>query len=403
MNSVLPTPPVPTVAPHRQSASGKVARTDDDGVLIRVQHVSKRYHLWESPSARLRFSLLSQAHRSLRSVLGRESALVAQVGARRDAVSRDFYALEDVSLEVRRGESLGIIGRNGSGKSTLLQIIAGTLQPTTGLVETRGRVAALLELGSGFNPEFTGRENVFLNAAVLGFNRTQTEDRFERIASFADIGAFIDQPIKTYSSGMMVRLAFAVQVAVEPDIFIIDEALAVGDVFFTQKCFRRLEEMRASGVTILLVTHSMASVVQFCRHAVLLDRGRVRAAGDPSAVVKRYYLLNQGEALGDPGAGPVSASPEGEASLPSCRPIPLPPQRRRCPPLRRRPAGPGPPGWRGSTSPTWNRFTTASRAAPSSSYATSKESPAAILPRGTPPCSAASLRLRARWSFLSPD
>jgi lipopolysaccharide transport system ATP-binding protein len=166
--------------------------------------------------------------------------------------AQDFWALRDINLEVLKGQTLGIIGRNGSGKSTLLQIIAGTLTPTSGSVEVKGRIGALLELGSGFNPEFTGRENVFLNGAILGLTREEMEQRFDAIAAFADIGDFIDQPVQTYSSGMVVRLAFAVSVNIEPDILILDEALAVGDAAFQFKCFERLERLTKLGVTILL-------------------------------------------------------------------------------------------------------------------------------------------------------
>lgn len=208
---------------------------------------------------------------------------------------RNFFALHDVSIEVQKGESFGIIGRNGSGKSTLLQIIAGILAPAGGSVTVNGRVAALLELGSGFNPEFTGRENVYMNATVLGLSRAQIDERFDAIAAFADIGDFIDQPIKTYSSGMLVRLAFAVTTSVDADVLLIDEALAVGDVFFRQKCYQHLEALRSRGVTIVLVSHAMGDVEQFCRRAIVLDHGRVWFAGSASEAVKRYYLVEQEE------------------------------------------------------------------------------------------------------------
>jgi lipopolysaccharide transport system ATP-binding protein len=196
-----------------------------------------------------------------------------------------------LDLEVYAGETVGIVGRNGSGKSTLLQLIAGTLQASTGNVEVHGRVAALLELGAGFNPEFNGRENVYLNAQVLGLRKREVDERFERITAFADIGDFIDQPVRTYSSGMLVRLAFAVAINTDPDILIIDEALAVGDEAFQRKCFARIEALKASGATILFVSHAAASVLQLCDRAVLLDAGERLLTGPPKAVVAHYQRL----------------------------------------------------------------------------------------------------------------
>ena len=222
--------------PEAIAFAAPVTADEDDDVILSVHGVSKHYKLWSSPSVRLRYSLLSQAHRTLRQVLPKHSAPLRSLQRRRERLYRDFTALHELSFEVRRGESLGIIGRNGAGKSTLLQLIAGTLRPSTGRVDVYGRVAALLELGGGFNPEFTGRENVYLNASILGLSHEETDARFDDIVAFADIGQFLEQPVKTYSSGMMLRLAFAVSINVEPDLLIIDEALAVGDVFFTQKC-----------------------------------------------------------------------------------------------------------------------------------------------------------------------
>jgi lipopolysaccharide transport system ATP-binding protein len=203
----------------------------------------------------------------------------------------DFWALRHVSFEVQPGERLGVIGRNGSGKSTLLEMIAGTLTPTEGEVTVRGRIAALLELGSGFNPDFTGRENVMLSAAILGLSRREIDERFDAIAGFADIGAFLDQPVKLYSSGMFVRLAFAVGTSVDADILLIDEALAVGDIFFRQKCYRRLEALRERGVAVILVTHGMGEVEEFCDRTLLLDRGQATFFGPAIEGVKRYYML----------------------------------------------------------------------------------------------------------------
>jgi ABC-type polysaccharide/polyol phosphate transport system ATPase subunit len=257
-----------------------VPRPPSDDVVIAVRNVGKVYRLYDRPQDRLKHSLLWRFGRSY---------------------GRDFWALQDVSFEVRRGETFGIIGRNGAGKSTLLQILAGILEPTVGEVHVRGRVAALLELGSGFNPEFTGRENVFLNGAILGIPRSEMERHLDDIVAFADIGPFIDQPVKLYSSGMLMRLAFAVATHVEADVLLIDEVLAVGDVFFRQKCYRWLETLRERGVTIVLVSHAMTEVEQFCERALLLDGGRAVFLGSASEVVKRYYLLEQqGRAFAPP-------------------------------------------------------------------------------------------------------
>jgi len=204
---------------------------------------------------------------------------------------REFHALRGVDLVVARGETLGVVGRNGSGKSTLLQLICGTLAPTSGTVRVNGRIAALLELGAGFNPEFSGRENVFLNGSILGLTRAQVEARFDAIAAFADIGEFIDQPVKTYSSGMYVRLAFAVAINVDPDILVIDEALSVGDEGFQRKCFARIEAIREAGATVLFVSHSAGTVIDLCDRAILLDQGELIANGTPKRVVAQYQKM----------------------------------------------------------------------------------------------------------------
>lgn len=204
---------------------------------------------------------------------------------------KEFWALKDISFELKRGESIGILGKNGSGKSTLLQIIARTLSPTSGTVKVNGRVAALLELGSGFSPDFTGRENVYMNASILGLSKEETDQRFPEIEAFADIGDFIDQPVKTYSSGMMVRLAFAVQVMVQPDILIVDEALAVGDARFQLKCFARLKKLREAGTSILFVSHSVDQVRAVCDRALLLDHGKTVCMGDAKTTALRYMQL----------------------------------------------------------------------------------------------------------------
>jgi ABC-type polysaccharide/polyol phosphate transport system, ATPase component len=200
----------------------------------------------------------------------------------------DFWALREISFTIARGETFCIVGENGSGKSTLLQIIAGILQPTTGSVNVHGRVAALLELGSGFNPEFSGRDNVYLNASILGLTRKQIDERYSDIESFAEIGAFIDQPVKTYSSGMTVRLAFAVAIHVDPEILLVDEALAVGDIYFRQRCMRKVHELRSRGVTILFVSHAIGDVKAIGDRCLWLDRGRIRDLGDTESVVSGY-------------------------------------------------------------------------------------------------------------------
>lgn len=247
-----------------------------DDTTIRVSQLSKRYEIYDSPRDRLKQFVLPRLQR------GSQPAR---------QYFREFWALRDVSFEVRQGETVGIIGRNGSGKSTLLQIICGTLSPTAGSVETRGRIAAMLELGSGFNPEFTGRENVYMNAAVLGLTPAEIDARFDRIAAFADIGPFLDQPIKTYSSGMTVRLAFAVQSQIDPDILIVDEALSVGDAKFQAKCFDRLRQLKDNGTSILLVTHSSEQIVTHCTKAILLNQGVQLESGQPKQVVNRYLDL----------------------------------------------------------------------------------------------------------------
>lgn len=252
-----------------------------DEPVIKVENLGKRYDIYSNPRDRLK-----------QIIVPRLARLVGQ-GRAAPTYHREFWALRGISFDVRPGETLGIIGRNGGGKSTLLQILAGTLSPTEGEVSVKGRVAALLELGSGFNPEFTGRENVMLNARILGLSQEDIESRYEQIVAFADIGEFIDQPVKTYSSGMFVRLAFAVQAHIDASIVIIDEALAVGDVFFRQKCYARLEEIRASGAAVLLVSHAMTDIEQFCDRALLLDKGEARFLGEATEAAKHYYQLHQ--------------------------------------------------------------------------------------------------------------
>jgi teichoic acid transport system ATP-binding protein len=204
---------------------------------------------------------------------------------------KDHHALRDISFNVAKGESIGIIGRNGSGKSTLLKILSGVLTPTAGEVRVTGNVASLLELGAGFNPELTGRENIYFNGALIGCSKTQMHERIATIVAFADIGEFIDQPVKIYSSGMFVRLAFAVSVHVDPDILIIDEALAVGDVRFQKKCVDFMRAFKDRGKTILFVSHDIFTVKSFCNRLLLINDGKLEAVGDPDAVANRYYQL----------------------------------------------------------------------------------------------------------------
>jgi len=261
---------------------------------ISVHNVSKCFYTYEKPFDRLKQSFVPRLQRL--------------VGEDFTTYGKEFWALRNIDFNVHKGETIGIVGRNGSGKSTLLQIICGTLMPTAGLIQTQGRIAALLELGSGFNPEFSGRENVYLNGAVLGLSRDEVDERFDAIAGFADIGEFIDQPVKTYSSGMAVRLAFAVQAQVDPEILIVDEALSVGDARFQAKCFERLRQLKENGTSILLVTHASEQVVTHCNRAILLESSRVEMVGSPRPVVNRYLdLLFGREKRPDEGTSPDSS------------------------------------------------------------------------------------------------
>ena len=246
-----------------QANSSCVSPNSD--VAIRLEGVSKCFQVYGKPHYRLLQSIFR----------GRRKYF------------QEFWALRDISLEIRQGETFGVIGRNGAGKSTLLQIICGTVAPTTGVVEVNGRVAALRERGAGFNPEFTGRENVFMYGAILGLDREEIRSRYDDIVAFADIGDYLDQPVKTYSSGMVVRLAFAVIAYVDADILIVDEALAVGDAFFVQKCMRFLREFMTRG-TILFVSHDTGTVVNLCNQAVLLQKGNIKVKGSPKEVSEIY-------------------------------------------------------------------------------------------------------------------
>lgn len=237
--------------------------------VIKIKDISKSYKIYDQPH-----------HRLLQMFAGNNKQYF-----------KEFWAIRDVSFELSKGETLGVMGRNGSGKSTLLQIICGTLNPSTGSILTQGRIAALLELGSGFNPEFTGKENVYLNANILGLSKEETDFFYEDILSFADIGEFINIPVKTYSSGMALRLAFAVQAMINPEILIVDEALAVGDEKFQRKCFSRIEELKSSGTSIIFVSHSAPQIVELCDKAILLEGGRCLLEDSPANVVKEYQKI----------------------------------------------------------------------------------------------------------------
>lgn len=261
---------------------------------IQVRSVGKTYRMWSSPMARLSAPFAFRAARWIRPTLPRVAARLVHFAHSR---LRLHEALTDIDFTLMPGEALGIIGPNGSGKSTLLQIIAGVLQPTYGKVSLRGRVAALLELGSGFNPELSGRENVRINAAVLGLDRVQIEERMQSIRDFADIGAYFDEPVKTYSSGMALRLAFAVQVHIEPDVLIVDEALAVGDAAFQAKAMEQIDKILQRGTTLLFVGHDLNAVKAFCQRAILLDKGRVAMSGIPDEVITEYLYRTHQAAL----------------------------------------------------------------------------------------------------------
>lgn len=248
-----------------------------EDVRIQVEGLSKRYEMYAQPSDRLKQMIFPRVQRAARRTPR--------------AYFKDFWALRDVTFNVRHGETVGIVGRNGSGKSTLLQMICGTLSPTLGSVNVDGRISALLELGAGFNPEFTGRENVMLSGLVYGIAEDEIRRRFDEILDFSGIGEFIDQPVKTYSSGMYVRLAFAVAINVSPDLLVVDEALAVGDEAFQRKCLARIDAIRDSGATVLFVSHSAGTVIELCDRAILLDQGELLMEGTPKAVVTAYQKL----------------------------------------------------------------------------------------------------------------
>jgi ABC-type polysaccharide/polyol phosphate transport system ATPase subunit len=245
----------------------------NDNIAIKIDNVSKRYKLYDSPQDRMKEALHPF----------------------RKKYHKDFYALKDISLEVKKGEILGIVGRNGSGKSTLLKIIAGVLSPTTGTVQTHGRVSAILELSAGFNSNFTGLENIYHNLSINGFRKKEIDQKVEEIIDFSELGQFINQPVKTYSSGMKAKLAFAVSTSVDPDILILDEVLSVGDALFKRKCFARMEQFFNGGKTVIYVSHSTQSVISICSNAILLDKGRIMNISDPKSISKEYNKLLFGE------------------------------------------------------------------------------------------------------------
>lgn len=268
-------------------------------IAIKVNDVSKMYKLYNNPMDRLKESL----------------------GLSRKQAYREHYALHHVDIEIKKGETVGIIGTNGSGKSTMLKIITGVLSPTEGNIEVKGRISALLELGAGFNPEYTGVENVYLNGTMMGFTKEEIDERLDNILKFADIGDFVYQPVKSYSSGMFVRLAFAVAINIDPEILIVDEALSVGDVFFQNKCYRKFEEFKQQGKTILFVSHDLGSISRYCDRAILLNKGVKVAEGLPGAVIDKYKkaMVNQldnnatgvdTQSVQQEGGTPAGAQPE---------------------------------------------------------------------------------------------
>lgn len=272
--------------------SGRKSGTGGAGIAVRVSNLSKCYQIYDRPIDRLKQTLWRGRKRYY----------------------REFWALRGISFDVRKGETLGIIGRNGSGKSTVLHLLCGTHGASTGEVAVCGRVAALLELGAGFNPEFTGRENVYMNAAILGLTQKEVDSKYREIVEFADIGEFVDQPVKTYSSGMYVRLAFAVAVSVDPEILVVDEALSVGDTAFRNKCIERIKGLQRSGTSIIFVSHDLSTLQLICDRVLWLDAGRMKAIGNPVAVCQEYYVSTTGGA-GDMCQAPQRAVPQQNTGM----------------------------------------------------------------------------------------
>ncbi|MCP4667085.1 MAG: ABC transporter ATP-binding protein [Deltaproteobacteria bacterium] len=282
-------------------AKSEISIPDEDAT-ISAKGLGKAYRIYDRPQDRLKQAFLPGKRKT----------------------GREFWALRDISFEMHRGESVGIIGQNGSGKSTLLQIITGTLKPSAGEVRIRGKVAALLELGAGFNPEYTGRENVFMNGSILGLTGTEIESRFDRIAAFADIGEFIDQKVKIYSSGMFIRLAFAVATCVDPEILVVDEALSVGDTSFQHKCMRRIKQMVDRGASVLLVSHAMDTIQRFCQRALWLEGGENRFFGQAGAAVEKYVAFLWMKQTEDAPENGLDLTPERDGSKQEFDPADLP-------------------------------------------------------------------------------
>jgi lipopolysaccharide transport system ATP-binding protein len=280
------------------------ASPDTQEILLNLERVSKSYRIWNRPHDRLIYGLWNQVPtffpKSIRDFCERRKA----------RLGTEVFGLSEVTLSIKKGESVGIIGVNGSGKSTLLQLIAGVLQPTTGTIQAKAkRVTALLELGSGFDPNFTGRENVLLHGSLLGLTAEENRARLPEVLAFSEIGDYFEHPVKTYSSGMVMRLAFASSITVQADLLIVDEALSVGDVFFQQKCYHKIRELVKSGVTILLVSHDMRSVGEFCEEALLLDKGKVAFFGDTIQAINKYYTISRAFLRSESSPGPAPKEP----------------------------------------------------------------------------------------------
>ncbi len=284
--------------------------------LLSLDQISKSYRLWNRPYDRLFYGIWNQ-------VPGYAPDLIRRLANRQKAgLGKEVFALAEVTLSIRKGESVGIIGRNGSGKSTLLQLIAGVLQPTSGRIRVDAkRVTALLELGSGFDPNFTGRQNVLLHGSLLGLTEEENHARLSEVLDFSEIGDYFDRPVKTYSSGMIVRLAFASSITVRADLLIVDEALAVGDIFFQQKCFHKIRELVKAGVTILLVSHDLRSISEFCDETLLLDHGRVIFFGDSNVAIDRYYGMTKSFILAAPGGARKQAPASSLSSVEEPPPV----------------------------------------------------------------------------------
>lgn len=273
--------------------SSETRKEFPNNVVIQAENLGKCYRIYSNPKDRLKQAIWQSKRQYF----------------------KEFWALKDISVQIQRGETVGIIGRNGSGKSTLLQIICGTLNQTEGSIKTKGRVAALLELGSGFNPEFTGRENVVINARLLGLSEAEVANRFDQIVEFSEIRDFIDQPVKTYSSGMFVRLAFAIASHANPDILIVDEALSVGDIAFQNKCITRIKLLRERGMTLVFVSHDLSTLQLICDRAIWIHEGQLKAQGDPVQICQEYYALTSSHSISSKTDKEAKAIPQQETGM----------------------------------------------------------------------------------------